>query len=198
MPKMMNVTLENYRTQCDSQVFIFPKMGTYKEIINASTGEVLERIELNVVDVPERLVPFLVKQMHSKGVFLVPEDPAQFDEAKRSALIRYLNGRLRTREVNYMRQKDEYEKMGATFQYPEAFEETIRWAKEIRHILNQQRPIRETGSFLEHFNVPPMQEQKVSAAESQSSGFGDLAKAKYPSRRGRGKAEEAPVVELNG
>lgn len=195
MRKMMNVTLENYKTQCDSYPVVFPKMGTYKEIINADTGAVLERIELNVVEVPDRLAPMLAEQMQHKGVFLVPENPADFEEAKREALIRYVNGRLKTRITNYLMQKDEYEKKGSTFQYTDGFEESLRWDKEIRHVLNQQRPIRETGSFLDHFQVGPLPVEKP---RDDSAAFEKVAKAKYPPKRVRAQAEEAPVVELNG
>jgi len=195
MRKMMNVTLENYKTQCDSHPVVFPKMGTYKEIINADTGAVLERIDLSVVEVPDRLASMLAGQMLHKGVFLVPENPAEFEEAKREALIRYVNGRLKTRITNYLMQKDEYEKKGSTFQYTDGFEEALRWDKEIRHVLNQQRPIRETGSFLDHFQAGPLPAEKP---RDDSAAFEAVAKAKYPPKRVRAKAEEAPVVELNG
>lgn len=200
MPKMMNVTLENYKTQCDSRVFIFPKMGTYKEVINADTGAVLEKKDLSIVDVPERLAPLLAEQMMTKGVFLIPENPNEFEEAKRQALIRYVNGRLKTRITNFVMQKDEYERRGSTFQFSDEFEEAIRWDKEIRHVLNQQRPIRESGSFLEHFNVAPMPGEPK-ATDSASSSFEGMAKAKYPARKGRPKAGDlgiSLVEEANG
>lgn len=199
MPKMMNVTLENYRTQCDSRVFKFPKMGTFKEVINADTGAVLERIDLSVVDVPDRLAPLLAEQMINKGVFLVPENPEDFPEAKRQALLRYLNGRLKSRISGFIMQKDEYERMGSTFQFKEEFEEAIRWDKEIRHVLNKERPIRESGSFLAHFEAPPMETEAPIAP--QTNDFDGLAQAKYPARKGRAKSSGLSISmagEANG
>lgn len=198
MRKMMNVTLENYRTQCDSHPFIFPKMGTYKEIINEQTGVVLEKVDLSIVEVPDRLAPLLAEQMQTKGVFLIPANPEDFEEAKRQSLISYLNGRLKTRLANYLMQKDEYEKKGSTFQYTEGFNEAIRWDKEIRFLLNQQRPIRETGSFLEHFNVTPPPELVETKAAPESNSFEELSKTKYPPRRGRPKASIELSEEANG
>jgi len=191
MQKMKNATLENYRTQCDSFVVVFPKRGTYKEVINAETGAVLETIDLSIVEVPDRLAPLLAEQMKSKGVFIVPNNPAEFEEAERKALINYLNGRLRTRRNNYLLQKDEFERKGATFQFSEEFEEAIRWDREIRHILNQQRPIRDSGSFLEHYNAAPMP-----APKEQTE-----SKEKFPVRKTRGRSQDLGITmveEANG
>ncbi|OQA61431.1 MAG: hypothetical protein BWY41_00111 [Candidatus Atribacteria bacterium ADurb.Bin276] len=185
MKKMMNVTLETYKTQCDSYPFIFPKMGTYKEVKDEVTGEIVEKIPLNIVEVPDRLAPLLYEQMKSKGVFIIPDNPEEFEEAKRQAMINYLNGRLKTRISNHLMQKDEYERKGSTFQFTETFNEALRWDKEIRHVLNQQKPMRESGSFLDHFNAEPLPEIREVKDETKASEFEDFAKSKYPPRRMR-------------
>lgn len=180
---MMNVTLETYETQCDSYPFVFPKMAT--------------------VEVADRLAPLLYQQLKSKGVFIIPDNDSEFEEAKRQAMINYLNGRLKTRIENHLMQKDEYERKGATFQYTDSFNEAIRWDKEIREILNRHKPIRESGSFFDYFerDANAIQEEvKVEASPVTKSqkDFDNLASMKYPPRRGRPAKNAIELGEIDG
>lgn len=186
MAQMMNATLENYETQCNSRHFTFPRR--------------------TVVEVPDQYAQPLLKQLKAKGVFIIPttapmgEDGKPVsgwdaEKAKKDAewdgLLQYKNGRLRARINNFIMQKDEFQKRGITLQPDPAYLQAVKWDEEISKHLNTYKPIREDLSYDEFFGKTFKEGEEISAGALPKKGKG----------RGRPKQEKVDfntTVEANG
>lgn len=135
--QMMNASLEDVKTQCDSQVFRF---------------KAREKIE-----VPQHLSKFLLDQLSKKGIFIVPDKPEDFEKAHYAALRNYLNGTLKIRIQNYLHEQDEFKKKGVTLQPSKDFERALRHQKELTEILNEKAPDTVELSYLD------MKDMKIEA-----------------------------------
>ena len=128
--KMYNTSMEGFKCQCDSKVFVFkPREST---------------------EVPESLTGFLYERYKDSGIFIIlPEDtPLQVKKKARDALLSYLHGALRERIINFNAEADEARRRGATLPKSSLFERALRWDKEIRIKLEVEAPIERELSFL--------------------------------------------------
>lgn len=170
--KMFNASLEDFEKQFDSRVFVF-KHAAYDENGKPTQG---------FIEIPDHLIRFVEEALKDKGVFVVPPEmsDAQFEAAKRKALISYLNITLRERIVNFLSFEDDQRKKGASLISDPRFERAKRWTIELREALEQQAPIDEELSFL-----PP---KKVTETKTEAPST-DVSK-----KRGRpARAETAGV-----
>lgn len=126
--QMMNASLEDVKTQCNSRVFNFRK----RETIN---------------NVPSELAPMLYEQLKNKGIFIVPENPDDFDKARYNALRLYLKGTLKLRIQNYLLQYDEFKKRGVTLPEEPHYQQALKWQTELSKLLDEKAPVVENLSF---------------------------------------------------
>lgn len=131
MVKMFNVSLEDFKIQCDSKVFVFKKRSA------------------TLVD--DYLVQFVHEQTKDRGVFPIylSMDKAAIKKAARTAMLLYLSGTIQQRIRNYASQHDDFRKKGVTFANSPHYERALRWEKEIIAMLEIEAPIHEELSFLD-------------------------------------------------
>lgn len=131
---MFNASLEKFKIQCDSKVFVFnPREST------------------EVPDYPMELVGFVYAQTKDRGVFPIYPNMSEADikKAERQALINYRSGFLNERIVNYIAQQDEFKKNGITLSEDPRFKRAKRWSEEILKKLELEAPLEQELSFLE-------------------------------------------------
>lgn len=128
--KFFNCTLEKVEKMCNSIMYVFEPRS--------------------YLDVPDDIVQFVEQELKPFGImkcdYGITED--QLKDVKRDGLINYVKGTLRTRILNYMSQKDEYQKKGVTIPDDPRFSRALRFEKEIYQLLKMSKPVEQELSFL--------------------------------------------------